>query len=214
LKAGRIAKTLEARGYLTRRDRDKCYLLTDKLLHIAQPKTGGKNLVKESLSVMKQLRDETTESVVLTVRCGHECALILQIPALNVMRILWDLGVRTPLYNNAPGKVFLALADEATRRRLISQQEFTRWTEQTIIDKLVLEEHLVKVREQGYTVDRAEFIEGIHGVAAPIFSADGEVAATICVSGPAQRIPVKSFGAQGRLVIEAADRVTDRLRAS
>ena len=135
----RITKTLEARGYLTRRDRDKCYLLTDKLLHIAQPKAGGKNLVEESLTVMK---------------------------------------------------------------------------EQTITDKLVLDEHLVKVREQGYAVDRAEFIEGIHCVAAPIFSVEGEVAATICVSGPAHRIPVKSFGTRGRLVIEVADRISDRLRAS
>lgn len=208
----RITKTLEARGYLTRRDRDKCYLLTDKLLHIAQPKADGKNLVEESLPVMKQLRDETAESVVLTVRCGHEAALIQQIPALHVMKILWDLGIRTPLYNNAPGKVFLALADEPTRRQLIAQQQFVRWTEQTLADERALLEQLVQVREQGYAVDRAEFIEGIHCVAAPILSATGEVAATLCVSGPAARIPAKSFSALGRKVIAASDRITERLR--
>jgi DNA-binding IclR family transcriptional regulator len=210
----RITKTLEARGYLTRRDRDKCYLLTDKLLHIAQPKVGGKNLVEESLPVMKQLRDETTESVVLTVRSGHEGVLILQIPALHVMKIMWDLGIRTPLYNNAPGKLFLALADEPARRRLISQQEFTRWTERTITDERELAEHLLKVREQGYAVDRGEYIEGIHCVAAPVFALEGEMAAAICVSGPAARIPARSFSALGKQVIEAADRITDRLRSS
>jgi hypothetical protein len=85
---------------MTRRDRDKSYLLTDKRLHIAQPKAGGKNLVEESLTVMKQLRDETTESVFLTVRCGHECALIRQIPALSVMKISWDLDSRQVVWRS------------------------------------------------------------------------------------------------------------------
>ena len=57
-------------------------------------------------------------------------------------------------------------------------------------------------------------IEGIHCVAAPILSATGEVAATICVSGPAARIPAKSFSALGRQVIAAADKIAERLRGS
>jgi DNA-binding IclR family transcriptional regulator len=210
----RITKTLEARGYLSRRDRDRRYLLTDKLLHIAQPKAGGKNLVEESLPVMKQLRDETTESVVLMVRSGHEGVLILQVPALHVMKISWDLGIRTPLYNNAPGKLFLAFADEDARRRLIDQQDFVRWTDRTIADKDELWEHLLEVRDEGYSIDRGEFHEGVHCVAAPVFSAEGEVVASICITGPAYRLACSSFRHLGSLVIEAARKVTERLRAS
>lgn len=209
----RITKTLEARGYLVRREHDKRYLLTDKLLRIAQPKASGKSLVEEALPAMRQLRDATSESVVLSVRCGHECALILQIPALHVMKILWDLGLRTPMYNNAPGKVFLALADEATRQRLLAAQPLQRCTEHTMVDPDELRRHLAEVRARGYAVDRAEMIDGIHCVAAPIYSA-GEVAATICASGPAQRIPVESFDALGRLVVGAAEQISSRLRAA
>ena len=207
----RITKTLEARGYLTRRDRDKCYLLTDKLLHIAQPKAAGKNLVEESLPVMKQLRDETTESVVLTVRCGHEAALILQIPALNVMKILWDLGVRTPLYNNAPGKVFLALADETTCAASdfaarVHALDGTDHHRQARVGSALGQSPGAGVCRGSRRVYRRDSLcrgSGLFG--------DGEVAATICVSGPAARIPVKSFDAQGRQVIAAADRITERL---
>lgn len=210
----RITKTLESRGYLSRRDRDKRYLLTGKLLRIAQPKTGGKNLVEEALPVMKKLRDETTESVVLSVRSGHEGVLLVQVPALHLMKILWDQGIRTPLYNNAPGKLFLAYADEETRKRLIAQQEFVQWTARTMTSKSELWEHLLKVREQGYAVDHAEFHEGIHCVAAPIFSADAEVVATICLTGPAYRIPANTFRALGRAAMASAEAVTERLRAS
>lgn len=210
----RITKTLEARGYLSRRDRDKRYLLTDKLLHIAQPKAGGKNLVEESLPVMKQLRDETTESVVLMVRSGHEGVLILQVPALHVMKILWDLGIRTPLYNNAPGKLFLAFADEESRKQLIAQQEFIAWTDRTITEGEQLWKHLLKVRQQGYATDLGEFHEGIHCVAAPVFSVGGEAVAALCITGPAHRVPVSSFRHLGSLVIEAAEKVAQRLRVS
>jgi IclR family transcriptional regulator, KDG regulon repressor len=210
----RITKTLEARGYLSRRDRDKHYTLTEKLLRIAQPKSGGKNLVEEALPEMKRLRDETTESVVLSVRSGHEGVLILQVPASHVMKITWDMGIRTPLYNNAPGKVFLANAPEETRRRLIAQQEFIRWTDHTITDRRELWEHLLKVRELGYGTDRGEFHEGVHCVAAPISAADGEVAATICITGPAYRMPANSFRRLGHLAIQSANQVTERLRAS
>jgi IclR family transcriptional regulator, KDG regulon repressor len=210
----RITKTLEARGYLSRRDRDKRYTLTEKLLRIAQPKSGGKNLVEEALPPMKRLRDETTESVVLMVRSGHEGVLILQVPAAHVMKITWDLGIRTPLYNNAPGKLFLAFADEDARRRLIAEQEFIRWTDRTITDKKELWEHLLKVRQQGYSVDRGEFHEGVHCVAAPVFSVDDAAAAAICITGPAHRLPPNSFRQLGRLVIASANEVTERLRTS
>lgn len=210
----RITKTLEARGYLSRRDRDKHYVLTEKLLRIAQPKAGNKNLVEEALPEMKRLRDETTESVVLSVRVGHEGVLILQVPAAHVMKITWDMGIRTPLYNNAPGKLFLAFAPEKLRRQLIAQQEFIQWTDRTITDPDELWEHLEKVRDLGYGTDHGEFHEGVHCVAAPIFAADSDVVATICITGPAHRLPASSFRHLGALAIEAANKVTERLHAS
>ena len=208
----RITKTLEARGYLFRRDRDKRYTLTGKLLRIAQPKAGGKNLVEEALPAMKRVRDETTESMVLSVRSGHECVLIFQLPALHVMKVLWDLGTRVPLHNNASGKVFLAFADEATRGRLIDEQELVPNTGRTITDKEELIEHLLKARELGYTTDRGENFEGMHCVASPVYGLEGEVAAAICMSAPAQRMPASSFRSLGRLVIQAAETITERLR--
>ena len=207
----RITKTLEARGYLFRRDRDKRYTLTGKLLRIAQPKSGGKNLVEEALPAMKRLRDETTESMVLSVRSGYECVLILQVPSRHLMKVLWDLGTRVPLHNNASGKVFLAFTDEATRTRLIEGQELVPSTDRTITDKGELLEHVLKARDLGYTTDRGENFEGMHCVAAPVYGADGEVAAAICMTAPAQRMPARSFRSLGLLVVQAANAITERL---
>jgi DNA-binding IclR family transcriptional regulator len=187
-------------------------VLTGKLLRIAQPKTSGKNLVEEALPTMIRLRDETTESMVLSVRSGHECVLILQVPALHVMKVLWDLGTRVPLYNNASGKIFLAFTDEATRARLIDEQDLVPSTGRAITDKEELLEHLLKARDLGYTTDRGEINEGIHCVAAPVYGVEGEVAASICMTGPAHRMPVSSFRSLGRQVVQAADALTERLR--
>jgi DNA-binding IclR family transcriptional regulator len=117
------------------------------------------------------------------------------------------------LYNNAPGKLFLAFADEQDRRRLMEQQEFVRWTDRTITDKDQLWKHLQKVRKQGYGTDRGEFHEGVHCVAAPVFFAEGEVVASICITGPSYRVKSNSFRHLGALVSEAAGKVTERLQA-
>lgn len=208
----RITKTLEARGYLSRREHDKRFLLTGKLLQLVQPKAGGRNLVEESLEVMKQLRDQTTESVVLSVRTGGEIILIQQFAATHAMRIMWDLGTRAPLHCTAPGKAFLAFADEQTMRELMDGIQLVRHTEETITSKRVLLEHLREARRLGYTVDRAELIEGTHCVAAPIFD-EGKVVAALTLTGPAYRLPAGAFDQLGEQVIHAANRISGRLRS-
>jgi IclR family acetate operon transcriptional repressor len=209
----RISKTLQARGYLVRSDRDRRYTLSEKLLRLAQPKTGGKNLVEVALPILKQLRDETTESVVLAVLSGAESVLITQFPAAHPMKITWDLGLRTPLHNNAPGKVFLAFSDERVRQQLLDQQELIQYTASTITNVKDLQAELEKVRRRGYGTDRGEFHEGVRCLAAPIFGEEDEVTASVCLTGPAHRVSVKSFPRLGRLVVQAAETISERLRS-
>jgi DNA-binding IclR family transcriptional regulator len=85
-------------------------------------------------------------------------------------------------------------------------------TGRTITEREKLLKHLVKAQGLGFTTDRGEIIEGMHCVAAPIYATEREVAASICMTGPAQRMPVSSLRSLGRLVVQAAGAIGERLR--
>ena len=206
----RILNDLTSRGY-THKAESKTYFLGSKLLSLSVPQAAGKNIVDESIPEIKALREATHESVGLLVPCEHEAVLIYFEPSRQPIRIIYDIGIKIPLYCNAPGKVFLAFGDERTRMARLKKQTFTRYTARTITDPARLRAELEVARQNGYAVDCAEEVEGAYCVAAPILDAEGYVVAAIVVTGPQERIPKEAFPRIGKLVVQAATRITTRL---
>lgn len=208
----RILGDLSARGY-THKTESKTYSLGTKLLELAVPNTAGKNLVDEAAPELKALRDESGESVGLLVPSGNEAVLVYFQPSRQPIRTIYDIGVRIPLYCNAPGKVFLAFGDESERRQRFAAQTFKRFTARTITQPAKLEAQLEEARREGYTIDQAEEIEGSHCVAAPVYDPDHQLIAAIVITGPMGRIPQKTFRHFGRLASTAAGRLSNRLKS-
>jgi DNA-binding IclR family transcriptional regulator len=207
----RILNDLTSRGYIHKGE-SKTYSLGNKLLELAIPQTSGKNLIDESIPEIKALRDTTHEGVGLLVPCGHEAVLIYFQPSRQPVRIIYDVGIKVSLYCNAPGKVFLAFGDERTRASRLKQQSFKRFTERTVTDPATLQEELELARKNGYTIDCAEEVEGAYCVAAPVYDHDDYLVAAIVVTGPHDRITKERLPAFGKLVAQAATRITNHLK--
>ncbi len=207
----RILGDLSSRGY-THKTESKTYSLGTKLLELAVPNAAGKNLVDEATPEIKALRHESGESVGLLIPSGNEAVLVYFQPSRQPIRIIYDIGVRIPLYCNAPGKVFLAFGDEAERKRKLAAQSFERFTARTITTPAKLEKELELARKEGYTLDLAEEIEGSHCVAAPVFADDDRLVAAIVITGPLERIRKEKFKHFGRMATDAAARITARLK--
>jgi DNA-binding IclR family transcriptional regulator len=161
---------------------------------------------------MRDLRDETRETVQLGVCTGSEGVIVEKVEGLHALRIAVDLGLRFKLYNNAPGKVLLAFQPPGDRERLLSQLELTPHTSRTITDLGELRRECQRVIEQGYATDWAEADEGVHCVAAPILGRHQELAATIWVSAPSRRMPRETFAAVARQAICAAEIISRRIQ--
>jgi IclR family acetate operon transcriptional repressor len=207
----RVLADLAARGYAWRTE-GKSYLLGRRLLDLAVPRVGSRSLVDEALPEIRALRDACGEGVGLLVPSGDEAVLVYFLPSPHPVRTIYDLGIRIPLHSNAPGKVFLAFADEADRRRRLGARPLRRFTPRTITDPAALEAHLARARKAGYTVDLGEEIEGIHCAAAPVHDADGRLVAALVATGPSDRVPAARLAPLGRRVAEAAGRITARLK--
>ncbi len=79
----------------------------------------------------------------------------------------------------ATGRVLLAHASPEALEDYISRVRFLSYTRYTITDVQQVRELLTRVRRDGYAINDQEFVTGSTGIAAPVFSAEGNVAAAI-----------------------------------
>jgi IclR family transcriptional regulator, acetate operon repressor len=71
---------------------------------------------------------------------------------------------------------------------IIGRAGLTRQTATTITNSGQLRSELRNIRRDGYAVDHGEQEEGVRCLAAPVFGPDGEIFASISLSGPASRL--------------------------
>ncbi|ADJ16575.1 IclR family transcriptional regulator [Halalkalicoccus jeotgali] len=91
---------------------------------------------------------------------------------------------RDYLHITASGKAILAYLPRERVEEIVDCHGLPARTERTITSRERLFEELADVREQGYSQNDEEEIEGFRAIGAPIRSRDGSVLGSISVSGP------------------------------
>lgn len=207
----RIANTLQARGYLHRREGDKRFSLSNKLFDLSRPKVNGKSLVVCAYEALKQLRDEAGETVQLMIRSGRKGVVLEQAPGTHPVKVMGEVGLQVPLYSCAPGKAILAWLPASELENWLESVTLKSFTPTTLAKRELLLADLAKTRERGYSLDLAEGLGGIHCVAAPVFNSHEYPIAAITVMAPIFRLPVENMDALGRQCQAAANRIRERL---
>jgi IclR family acetate operon transcriptional repressor len=208
----RIVDTLHERGYVERDD-SRRYALTGKLLDLAKPKIGDKSLAGCAFDALCELRDATGETVQLAVRSQHRCVLIEQVASRQPVKVLGEVGLRIPLYSCAPGKAMLAALPTHELNEFFDNVTLKRFTPTTLATRKALLADLSATREHGFSLDRAEGMEGIHCVGAVVLDGNDFPVAAVTVIGPSFRLTESKFPTVGRHCIAAAQAVRQRLLA-
>lgn len=89
-------------------------------------------------------------------------------------------GSRRPLHVSASGKAFLAYNPSAFEAYSVRKLE--RFTEHTIVDIRVLEQHCLRIRQRGYSEDRQEYDLNVTCVAVPVLGATGRAVGALAIS--------------------------------
>jgi DNA-binding IclR family transcriptional regulator len=183
----RLLSTLERHALVERDPRTAKYRLGRRLPQLASVVTGELDLRFVARPVCEHLAGAVGETVTLDILDADQIVPIEQATgSTSVVSVNW-LGRRTPVHCTASGKVILAFGQSAVRERLLSQPLEPR-TPHTIIDRAQLEEQLAEALEAGFARTYQELEMGLNAVAAPVYSAHGDVVAAIDVSGPAHRL--------------------------
>ncbi|QIP13877.1 IclR family transcriptional regulator [Spirosoma aureum] len=207
----RIAMTLLDFGYLNRDEASKQFTLSGKLLSLGYAAVSDQNLVEKSLDVMRALRDTVKETVLLGVINQEEGIVLEQVSGSYPVKFLVDPGHRFCLHVAAPAKAILAFLPESVQHQVCKNILFKPFNERTITNLTDLRAVLNLSRDRGYAVDHGEELESLHCIAAPIFDRHGYPIAAIWTTGPAERMPDSEFPALGKVVIEHARRISQRL---
>lgn len=207
----RIIKSLEERGYIRKREDTSQYFLCRKFLKLGLAALGESNIVEQSFEPMRKLRDSLKEAVMLGTLMGNEVVLLEQVLGSHSFSFILTPGTRFCLYASAPGKVLLAFQEQKSREEILETLTYEIFNTRTLKNAAELREELRHVRECGFAVDRAEEMEGVHCVAAPIFNQYGRVVAAIWTSGPSGRLTQEMLPTAGHEVVRAAQVISANL---
>lgn len=203
----RITQELAEMGYLSRDPATKRFSLTNKFLMLGQPQGREQGLVEASLPAMRGLRKATGETTQICCLIEIENVILNQLVSTHPFKYSAELGARCPAYSCAPGKAIIATLPEEERDELVSRIRFKQFTSTTITNRRSFREELARIAECGFALDRAEGMEGIHCIAAPVCDRHGYPVGAITIAGPASRILESEFDQLGKLVAEAASNI-------
>lgn len=184
---GRMLAAMKELGILTQNPTTHTYALGGKVLKWAGVYSETLDVRARSIPMLEELHRSTQETISLYVMEGNERVCVERLESPQNVRIVARVGRRLPLYAGSAGKVFLAFLPEARREEIIRHTEFKPLTSNTIVDEHLLRDELAKIRRQGYSLSRGEWLSDAAGVAAPVFDQSGLIVAAVTISGPAQR---------------------------
>lgn len=208
----RILKTLVVMGFAAQREDTKAYTLSNRLLDLSRPKIGAKSLVVCAQAALRELRDDTGETVQLLIESGGKMLVMEQMQGAHALQVCGQIGMRVPMYSCAPGKAVLAWWGERRRAEWFRGRALKSFTRHTLSRRAELERALEVDRLKGYTIDREEGIEGIRCVAAPVLDEYGNPIAAITVMAPVSRLSTDLFEKLGHRVMQAARDIEKEVR--
>ena len=173
----RMLLCLEKRGYLAQSANKDGYHLTLRLFRLAQEHPPTKRMVTEAMPIMHWLAHELRQSCHLGVLDGGHVVILAQVDSPESTGFYVKVGSKVDLMRAATGHVILAHIPQEQRNRAVEL-----WQQQTgnRVPK-DLEEHLEKIREQGYEERDSYQIRGVINITYPVLDEGGNAVAALTV---------------------------------
>ncbi|TXG38623.1 IclR family transcriptional regulator [Seonamhaeicola maritimus] len=210
--AFRIINTLIFKNYLQKNETTKKITLSRKMVTLGISSMNEQSIVELSIDVMRALRDELKESVMLGIILGAKKGTILeQVSSSYPVKLFVERGTQFNLHSSVGGKSILAFLPDEEADRIIKQMSLAKYTKNTITSKIVFREQLKEVKEQGYAIDNGEDIQGIHCIGAPIFNEYGYPVASLWITAPHGRLPHEDFDKKGKIISKYALEISAKL---
>lgn len=206
----RLAQLLEGAGYVHKDPQTLRYSVGPRFeaLALSGLRNGGAGGSRRL--VMDGLARRLGARINFVVLRAGEVAFVEWVESTSALRVDLDPQAPVPVHCSASGKLLMACAPEALRRRFLKSAPFRSFTPTTITTARALEQELDRVRARGYAEDDEEFIPGVNCLAVPVRNDAGDVVAALAAMAPKATLPLQK--ARGHL--DALRRAADAIAAS
>jgi DNA-binding IclR family transcriptional regulator len=209
--AFRLLGALEARGLVEQAVERGKYRLGFGIVRLAGAVTGRLDVTQQGRAVCERLIEELGETVNIAVLQEHYAVNLYQVRGPGAVGTHNWVGQLTPVHATSSGKILLAHLPTEARARVLAASGLRKLTPHTLTSKTKLEKNLTEARERGYAVTLEELEIGLHAVAAPIRSHDGEVIAALSASGPAYRFTEERLHGLAPALLKGAQEISHRM---
>lgn len=159
---------------------------------------------------LAQLRDETGQPATLTTLVEGQVVVLEVLQGIALVNFGTQPGTILDLHASAHGKVALAFGSPGLLQQCLAKPR-KAWTSHTICSPTALERAIAQVRTRGWGTAPNQVLEGVNGLAAPIFNHTGAYAGAVAIAGSIQYIPATPPPAQVKAVTKAAARISQKL---
>jgi len=185
--AFRHLRSLVERGYVAQNPTTSRYRLGIKVHLLSRAGSGGHGLLATAEPIMRELRETTGQSVVLSV-VEPKC---VRVATAMLGKSNFEIGVRAgselEFHASAQGKVALGFSRKPLLAGL-KRRGLRQLSDRTITNWNALMSEIAQVRKQGWATAPDEVVLGLNAVAAPIFDGSSDCIGAIAIVGSIQFI--------------------------
>lgn len=178
----RIARTLALSGYLVQRE-DGDWRLGPAAGWLGARYQAGFDVQNVLEPALRALTSASGESAAFYVREGSVRTCLVRVEGPQALRHHARMGEGLPLDRGSPGRVILAFSGEPGA---------------------LYEE----IRQRGFHWSIGEREQGVATISAPVFGKHWRLLGSVCVSGPASRLPQQRLEEMAPTVIAAANQLS------
>ncbi|WP_187264889.1 IclR family transcriptional regulator [Homoserinibacter sp. GY 40078] len=175
----RLAQTLVSLGLLEQNAETRSYRLGVRILQLAHVVEASLDLRTEARAALRDLRDQTGETVYLMLRRGDQAVCTERIEGTHPLRDLsTPPGTFVPLSVGAAGTAILSTLDNATARSLVGRAGMND----------ALRDRIDAARTAGHAFSRGDVTDGVGAIAVPLRDERGTVVGAISLGGLLTRV--------------------------
>lgn len=205
----RLLTTMSTRRYVEFESPNNRWMLGLNALVLGTTFVATRDLARLGRPIMRSLVIDAGETVNIAITGDDGGFYAGQMRPMNAHFPARTPGLPLPMHTTASGKVLLAHWGMPQRDAFLLSRHLYLRTPQSITEKNALASQLDIIRTRGYAIDDQENAPGVRCVAAPVFDSNGDVRASISISGPIARIPDGRITMLGETLTKAAKRMTD-----
>lgn len=173
----RMLNTLVRRNYVTSSPEGDKYMLSLKLLMLANAHPPRRRLLDIAEPLMRKVAQESEQSCQLATWEDGDVVITSAISAPGNWRLALRTGASIGVYNTGSGRVLSAFQTADIREKMLNDHQLVKGEES--IDASEFEQILARIRADGYAHEPSQTIRGVTNLSFPILDLSGSAIAAL-----------------------------------